>query len=103
MADMTDEELIAMVRSGEATSKKRQRRRTRSIRQVLLAGRTIIRCRWCKSLLTRETATVDHVIPISHGGRTTKENCVLACKECNNKRGVESHRRLNESESQERS
>lgn len=93
---MTDEELIAMVRAGEQQSKKRQRRRTRSIRQILLTGKGLLRCRWCKCILTRETATVDHIVPISHGGRTTKDNCVLSCEKCNHDRGVESNRQPRE-------
>jgi 5-methylcytosine-specific restriction endonuclease McrA len=27
---------------------------------------------------------MDHIVPISRGGRTTKGNMVTACKECNN-------------------
>ena len=34
-----------------------------------------------------KTLTVDHVIPISKGGKSTFENCVAACKTCNTKKG----------------
>ncbi len=33
-------------------------------------------------------ATLDHVIPRSHGGPTRAENLVLACAACNNARGT---------------
>lgn len=31
--------------------------------------------------------TIDHVQPISRGGKTNFDNCVSACKPCNNKKG----------------
>lgn len=31
--------------------------------------------------------TIDHVIPISQGGRTSFDNCVASCKPCNSKKG----------------
>jgi 5-methylcytosine-specific restriction endonuclease McrA len=29
---------------------------------------------------------MDHVVPLARGGVSTKANCVVACKECNNKK-----------------
>ena len=40
-------------------------------------------CVYCGS---REELTIDHVIPASRGGKTNFENCVTACKPCNNKK-----------------
>ena len=31
--------------------------------------------------------TIDHVLPVSKGGKSTYENCVTACKSCNFKKG----------------
>ena len=31
--------------------------------------------------------TIDHVKPVSRGGRTEWENCVTACKSCNHRKG----------------
>jgi 5-methylcytosine-specific restriction endonuclease McrA len=31
--------------------------------------------------------TIDHIIPVSKGGKTTFENCVCACSDCNLKKG----------------
>ena len=44
-------------------------------------------CYWCKTELTKETATLDHVIPLSRGGINNMNNYVLACSPCNQKRG----------------
>ncbi len=32
--------------------------------------------------------TIDHVIPVSRGGKTDFENCVTSCVTCNNKKGA---------------
>lgn len=44
-------------------------------------------CQYCEKKLTRETATVDHVMPRSRGGLTSWENCVISCNDCNCKKG----------------
>lgn len=40
-------------------------------------------CYWCG----QPGHTMDHVIPWSRGGRTTMNNCICACEECNGARG----------------
>lgn len=42
------------------------------------------KCHYCGKTVGAENLTLDHVIPISRGGRSTKGNCVPCCKECNN-------------------
>jgi len=41
-------------------------------------------CGYCGS---KETLTIDHILPVSRGGKSTFENCVTACKKCNSKKG----------------
>jgi len=38
-------------------------------------------CQYCGK---GKELTIDHVIPVSRGGKSTFENCVTACKYCNN-------------------
>jgi 5-methylcytosine-specific restriction endonuclease McrA len=45
------------------------------------------RCVYCEIELTRKTATLDHVLPTSKGGKGVWENCVTACGPCNSKKG----------------
>ena len=45
------------------------------------------RCQYCGSLLERGVATYDHVLPRAHGGQTTWTNIVIACLDCNQKKG----------------
>ena len=52
-------------------------------------------CHWCgcATILRPDNAwdkaTIDHVIPRSHGGPDTADNMVLACNRCNNRRDYE--------------
>lgn len=40
-------------------------------------------CHYCGEITPKASATMDHIVPISHGGRSSKGNVVLACKPCN--------------------
>lgn len=44
-------------------------------------------CQYCSKKLTYGTATIDHVLPRSHGGKTSFENTVACCHPCNNRKG----------------
>ncbi len=43
-------------------------------------------CHWCGKKFSAKELTMDHIVPISRGGRTVKGNVVPSCKECNNKK-----------------
>ncbi len=43
-------------------------------------------CHYCGKSIAPKDLTLDHVVPVARGGRTTKGNCVPACKECNNQK-----------------
>jgi len=49
--------------------------------------RDLYACQYCGDAVNRKTATLDHVLPVSHGGKTTYENCVTACGPCNSSKG----------------
>lgn len=69
---------LTTVQAGRRKSYASAKRRLFKITQV---------CFWCELSLTLETATIDHVIPLSRGGMNNSNNYVLACQPCNNKRG----------------
>lgn len=52
-----------------------------------LLARDEFKCQYCNTQLSRQNSTVDHVIPKSQGGRTSWENCVISCHNCNRKKG----------------
>ena len=43
-------------------------------------------CHYCGKTVAPRDLTLDHVVPVARGGRTTKGNCVAACKDCNNQK-----------------
>ncbi len=43
-------------------------------------------CHYCRRQVGRDQLTMDHVVPLSRGGKSKKGNIVAACKECNNKK-----------------
>ena len=45
------------------------------------------KCRYCGKQLTRFTATLDHLQPVSEGGDNSLDNLATACLHCNSRRG----------------
>jgi 5-methylcytosine-specific restriction endonuclease McrA len=43
-------------------------------------------CHYCGTPVPPADLTMDHVVPISRGGKSTKGNVVPSCKECNTKK-----------------
>jgi len=43
-------------------------------------------CHWCGDSFLPEELTMDHIVPIIRGGKSTRGNTVPACKECNNRK-----------------
>jgi len=60
-------------------------------RQVKLSRRAIYRrdkfqCQYCGKKPSIEELSIDHVIPKAQGGKTTWDNVVVACIDCNQRR-----------------
>ena len=49
--------------------------------------RDMFTCQYCSIKLPQSQLTLDHVLPISHGGKTSWENIVAACGPCNSRKG----------------
>jgi 5-methylcytosine-specific restriction endonuclease McrA len=43
-------------------------------------------CHYCRREVGRNDVTMDHIVPISRGGKSRKGNVVPACKMCNNRK-----------------
>lgn len=48
-------------------------------------------CQYCEKPLTKTTATLDHVLPVSKGGKSIWTNCVAACHFCNSHKSNHTH------------
>jgi len=43
-------------------------------------------CYYCKKKYDSGDITMDHVVPMLRGGKSTRSNIVPCCKDCNNKK-----------------
>jgi 5-methylcytosine-specific restriction endonuclease McrA len=43
-------------------------------------------CHYCRLPTPPRELTMDHVVPLARGGRSTKGNVVPCCKECNTRK-----------------
>jgi len=63
-------------------AKARDLRKTRWWQQKTASGE----CYYCGTYVGIKELTMDHLVPLSRGGRSTKDNLVPCCKECNTKK-----------------
>lgn len=49
----------------------------------MLFDRGNVHCKFCRRKLTRTTATIDHVVPVTRGGTNAPDNLIIACEQCN--------------------
>ena len=67
---------------------KRERAKARELRKSQWWKNRLAqgRCYYCGAEVAPKELTLDHLVPLVRGGRTTRGNCVPACKECNNRK-----------------
>lgn len=68
---------------------KRERRKAQELRAGSWWKQQIGRgvCYYCEGRFPKEELNMDHVVPLARGGKSTKKNCVVACKTCNSEKG----------------
>lgn len=64
---------------------KRERAKARELRSSQWWKRRLAKgkCYYCRRQMSPRSLTMDHIVPIARGGRTTKGNVVPCCKTCN--------------------
>jgi len=67
---------------------KRERAKARELRNTDWWRAQIAKgeCHYCHRKVGSAELTLDHVIPVARGGRSTRGNCVPCCKDCNSKK-----------------
>jgi hypothetical protein len=67
---------------------KREREKARGLRKTRWWKQKLARgtCYYCGQRFSPDELTMDHVVPLIRGGKSTKSNLAAACKECNNKK-----------------
>jgi len=80
-----------MINSYEEISEQTIKREKEKARQMRKSGWWMRKvqqgeCHYCHQKVGKANLTMDHVLPLSRGGKSKKGNIVPACKECNNKK-----------------
>ena len=67
---------------------RRERNKARLLRESQWWKRRCAKglCHYCQRPTPPKELTMDHIVPIARGGRTTRGNVVPCCKSCNNKK-----------------
>ena len=67
---------------------RRERRKARDLRasQWWKRKRSTGICYYCGGKFKADELTMDHLVPIVRGGKSTRGNVAPACKECNNRK-----------------
>jgi 5-methylcytosine-specific restriction protein A len=63
-------------------AKARELRKSRWWQQKTARGR----CYYCAKKVAYKDFSMDHLVPLARGGRSTKNNLVPACKDCNKRK-----------------
>lgn len=69
----------------EESDLKQERSKARELRASQWWKRRLAKgvCHYCGRSFPPRDLTMDHIVPVSRGGRTTKGNVAPCCKECN--------------------
>lgn len=64
---------------------RRERQIARDLRESQWWKRRLAKgvCQYCGRATPPKELTMDHIVPVSRGGKSTKGNVVAACKACN--------------------
>ena len=67
---------------------RREREKARALRKQNWWQNRIAKgvCHYCGKMVPPKELTLDHLVPLARGGKSTKGNCVPACKDCNNRK-----------------
>ena len=67
---------------------KREREKARELRKSPFFQELLRKgvCHYCGGKFPPEELTMDHIVPVVRGGKSTRGNVVVCCKECNNKK-----------------
>jgi 5-methylcytosine-specific restriction enzyme A len=67
---------------------RKEKEKARALRKSQWWQRKLARgeCTYCGRKVAPEELTMDHIVPVVRGGRSTRGNVAPACKACNNRK-----------------
>ena len=70
---------------------RREKEKARELRQSQWWKRRLAKgvCHYCGRRFSARELTMDHVVPVARGGKSTKGNVVPCCKECNTRKKMQ--------------
>ena len=82
---MNQEKTVHFVIEADEDHVKSEKQKARTLRQSQWWKRQVAKgvCHYCKEPVPARELTMDHIVPIIRGGRSTKGNTVPCCKTCN--------------------
>ncbi len=80
---MPDESWVSPEQIKRERAKARELRQSQWWKQQIGPGR----CHHCGGQFPKTQLTMDHLIPVARGGKSTKSNVVPSCRPCNQSRG----------------
>lgn len=89
----TDEELVKFGKIPKSFTDERKQI-SRSIKTAIY-NKAGGRCQICGAPLTFEEATIDHILPISRGGKNEEDNYAVVCSACNTRKSNNTQEELN--------
>lgn len=68
---------------------RREKEKARALRKTRWWKNRVARgvCHYCGGEFPPSELTMDHLVPIIRGGKSSQGNVVVACKECNSRKG----------------
>ena len=65
--------------------RKREREKAKALRKTPYFQELLRKgvCHYCKGTFPASELTLDHIVPVSRGGRSTRGNLVVCCRKCN--------------------
>ena len=69
---------------------RRERAKARELRKTPYYQNLFNRgiCHYCGKKFPRGELTLDHIVPVARGGRSTRGNLVVCCRKCNQTKGM---------------
>lgn len=67
---------------------RRRRSASQNFKRSHIFNRDDYKCQYCARDFAQKDLTLDHVVPVKHGGPKTWENLVTCCRLCNQKKGA---------------
>ncbi|MBU4319038.1 MAG: HNH endonuclease [Proteobacteria bacterium] len=74
--------------SADETHVRNEKQKARDMRQSQWWKRQLAKgvCHYCNENIPAKELTMDHIVPIIRGGKSSKGNTVPCCKECNSRK-----------------